>query len=85
MAMTVAVLGTTAFVLIMFVCVVIGKATDKREEELMGKTKSKIKKKKRKLLEKAKANGTINKKVLGKTLKSLIIDEEHQYASHFDK
>nr|DAM22732.1 MAG TPA: hypothetical protein [Caudoviricetes sp.] len=51
----------------------------------MPKKKSKVKKKKRKLLEKAKANGTINKKVLGKTLKSLIIDEEHQHDSHFDK
>lgn len=51
----------------------------------MGKTKSKVKKKKRKLLEKAKANGTLNKKVLGKTLKSLIIDEEYQHGSHFDK
>jgi len=51
----------------------------------LGKTKSKVKKKKRKLLEKAKANGTLNKKVLGKTLKSLIIDEEYQHGSHFDK
>ena len=51
----------------------------------MSKKKSKVKKKKRKLLEKAKANGTINKKVLGKTLKSLIIDEEDQHGSHFEK
>ncbi|MUN75263.1 hypothetical protein EZ027_13990 [Enterococcus casseliflavus] len=51
----------------------------------MPKKKSKIKKKKRMLLEKAKVNGTLNKKVLGKTLESLIIDEEHQHGSHFDK
>ncbi|MGF2021924.1 hypothetical protein [Enterococcus casseliflavus] len=74
----------------------------------MPKKKSKVKKKKRKLLEKAKVNGTankkvvaeldhsitpdfprdsdqFNKKVLGKTLKSLIIDEEHQHGLHFDK
>ena len=51
----------------------------------MPKKKSKVKKKKRKLLEKTKANGTINKIVLGKTLKRLIIDEEHQHGSHFDK
>lgn len=57
----------------------------KRGNKPLPKKKSKIKKKKRKLLEKAKANGTINKKILGKTLKSLIIDEEHQHGSHFDK
>lgn len=51
----------------------------------MPKKKSKVKKKKRKLLEKAKVNGILNKRVLGKTLKSLIIDEEHQHDSHFDK
>ena len=51
----------------------------------MPKKKSKVKKKKRKLLEKAKVNVTINKKVLGKTLKSLIIDEEHKHGSNFDK
>ena len=51
----------------------------------MPKKKSKVKKKKRKLLEKAKANGTLNKRILGKTLKSLIIDEKHQHGSHFDK
>ncbi|MGF2052763.1 hypothetical protein ACQUE6_14570 [Enterococcus casseliflavus] len=28
-----AVLGTTAFVVIMFLCVVIGKATDKKEQD----------------------------------------------------
>lgn len=44
--MTVAVLGTTAFVVIMFVCVVIGKATDKREEELIGKDEIKDQKEK---------------------------------------
>lgn len=57
----------------------------KRRSKPLPKKKSKVKKKKRKLLEKAKANGTINKKVLGKILKSLIIDEEHQHGSHFDK
>lgn len=31
--MTFAVLGTTAFVVIIFLCVVIGKATDKKEQE----------------------------------------------------
>ena len=31
--MTFAVLGTTAFVVIMFLCVVIGKATDKKEQD----------------------------------------------------
>lgn len=31
MAMTVAVLGTTAFVVIMFVCVVVGKGLDNEE------------------------------------------------------
>lgn len=36
MAMTVAVLGTTAFVVIMFLCVVIGKATDKKEQDYGG-------------------------------------------------
>ena len=36
MAMTVAVLGTTAFVVIMFVCVVVGKATDKKEQDYGG-------------------------------------------------
>lgn len=51
----------------------------------MPKKKSKVKKKKRRLLEKAKANGTVNKRVLGKSLKRLIIDEEHQHGSHFDK
>lgn len=51
----------------------------------MPEKKTKVKKKKRKLLEKAKVNGTLNKKVLGKKLKSLIIDEEHQHGSHFDK
>lgn len=57
----------------------------KRRSKPLPKKKSKVKKKKRKLLEKAKTNGTINKKVLGKTLKRLIIDEEHQHGSHFDK
>ena len=51
----------------------------------MGKTKSKVKKKKRRLQEKAKANGTANRKVLGNDLKSLIIDESNDYAAHFDK
>lgn len=36
MAMTVAVLGTTAFVVIMFVCVVVGKAKDKKEQDYGG-------------------------------------------------
>lgn len=31
--MTLAVLGTTAFVVIIFLCVVIGKATDKKEQD----------------------------------------------------
>lgn len=31
--MTFAVLGTTAFVVIMFLCVVIGKATDEKEQD----------------------------------------------------
>lgn len=35
--MTIAVLGTTAFVLIMFLCVVIGKATDKKEQDYGGR------------------------------------------------
>nr|DAH77814.1 MAG TPA: hypothetical protein [Caudoviricetes sp.]DAM42250.1 MAG TPA: hypothetical protein [Caudoviricetes sp.] len=43
-----------------------------------------MKKKKRRLLEKAKANGTVNKRVLGKSLNSLIIDEG-QHGSYFDK
>lgn len=33
MKMTFAVLGTTAFVGIMFLCVVIGKTTDKKEQD----------------------------------------------------
>lgn len=33
MKMTFAVLCTTAFVVIMFLCVVIGKATDKKEQD----------------------------------------------------
>ena len=49
----------------------------------MPKKKSKVKKKKRKLLEKSKANGTLNKRVLGKTLKNLIIDEENKKATTF--
>lgn len=57
----------------------------KRRNKPLPKKKSKVKKKKRKLLEKAKVNGTLNKKVLGKTLKSLIIDEEHQNGTHFEK
>lgn len=36
MKMTIAVLGTTAFVVIMFLCVVIGKATDKKEQDYGG-------------------------------------------------
>lgn len=52
---------------------------------ILGKTKSKVKKKKRRLQEKAKANGTANKKVLGNNSKSLIIDEVHQNGLHFDK
>lgn len=56
----------------------------KRRSKPLPKKKSKVKKKKRKLLEKAKVNGTLNKKVLGKTLKNLIIDEEHKHGSHFD-
>ena len=36
MKMTVAVIGTTAFVVIMFLCVVIGKATDKKEQDCGG-------------------------------------------------
>lgn len=36
----------------------------------MGKTKSKIKKKKRKLVEKAQANGTVNDKYLKKEKKA---------------
>lgn len=31
-----AVLGTTAFVVIMFLCVVIGKATDEKEQDYRG-------------------------------------------------
>jgi len=38
----------------------------------VGKTKSKIKKKKRKLLEKAQANGTVNDKYLKKEKKNEI-------------
>ncbi|MBE9907204.1 hypothetical protein HED39_07535 [Enterococcus casseliflavus] len=34
--MTFAVLGTTAFVVIMFLCVVIGKDTDEREQDYGG-------------------------------------------------
>lgn len=52
---------------------------------ILGKTKSKVKKKKRRLQEKAKANGTANKKVLGNNFKSLIIDEVLRNGSHFDK
>jgi hypothetical protein len=36
MKMTFAILGTTAFVVIMFLCVVIGKATDKKEQDYGG-------------------------------------------------
>nr|DAH92876.1 MAG TPA: hypothetical protein [Caudoviricetes sp.] len=35
--MTIAVLGTTAFVVIMFLYVVIGKATDKKEQDYGGR------------------------------------------------
>ena len=42
----------------------------KRSMILLGKTKSKIKKKKRKLLEKAQANGTISNKYLKKEKKT---------------
>ena len=52
---------------------------------ILGKTKSKVKKKKRRLQEKAKANGTANRKVLGNDLESLIMDEANGYAAHFDK
>ncbi|NQE01839.1 hypothetical protein [Enterococcus gallinarum] len=51
----------------------------------MGKTKSKIKKKKCRLQQKTVANGTANKKVLGNDLGSLIINEANGYAAHFDK
>lgn len=34
--MTFAVLGTTAFVVIMFLCVVIGKVTDEKEQDYGG-------------------------------------------------
>jgi len=36
MKMTFAVLGTTAFVVIMFLCVVIGKVTDEKEQDYGG-------------------------------------------------
>ena len=36
MKMTFAVLGTTAFVVILFLCVVIGKATDEKEQDCGG-------------------------------------------------
>ena len=65
--------------------VIFGKELDEKEKQAIAKEKIESKKKKRKLLEKAKVNGTLNKKALGKTLKSLIIDEEHQHGSHFDK
>lgn len=52
---------------------------------ILGKTKSKVKKKKRRLQEKAEANGTANRKVLGNDLKSLIMDEANGHAAHFDK
>ncbi len=51
----------------------------------MGKTKSKIKKKKRRLQQKAVANGTENKKVLGNILRSMVIDEVHECGPYFDK
>ncbi|WP_430609429.1 hypothetical protein [Enterococcus sp. DIV1411a] len=80
-----AVLVVVAFFATVFASVIFGKELDEKEKQAIAKEKIESKKKKRKLLEKAKANGTINKKVLGKTLKSLIIDEEHQHGSHFDK
>jgi hypothetical protein len=51
----------------------------------LGKTKSKVKKKKRRLKEMAVQNGTANKKVLGNNLKNMIIDEANEHVSHFDK
>lgn len=44
--MTVAVLGTSAFIVIMFICVIVGKSIDKREEELIGKDEIKDQKEK---------------------------------------
>jgi hypothetical protein len=39
--MTLAILGFTSLVVIMFLCVVIGKSIDKREEDSVGKDKIK--------------------------------------------
>lgn len=80
-----AVLVAVALFAAVFASVVFGKELDEKEKQAIAKEKIKNKEEKRRLLEKAKANGTLNKRVLGKTLKSLIIDEEHQHGSHFDK
>jgi hypothetical protein len=42
--MTFAVLGVTGFVAVMFLCVIVGKSIDKREEDIIGKDKIKGKK-----------------------------------------
>lgn len=66
--MTVAVLGVVAFIVIFAVSVIIGKGLDKKEHNYVGEDE--IKKKKRKLLEKAQANGTVNDKYLKKEKKA---------------
>lgn len=83
--MTYIVLGFVAVVAIIFVGVVIGKSIDKRVEELIGKDEIKDQKKKRRLQQKAVANGTENKKVLGNILRSMVIDEVHECGPYFDK
>lgn len=44
----------------------------------MGKSKSKIKKKKRRLLDAAVKNGTAPSKILGKKAEFLVIDDTHE-------
>lgn len=59
-----AVLVAVALFATVFASVIFGKELDEKEKQAIAKEKIEVKKKKRKLLEKAKANGTINKKFL---------------------
>lgn len=53
--------GTAWIIAVLRVSVLLGRYLDKKESEYMGKTKSKVKKKKRRLLAAAIANGTEKK------------------------